>query len=81
MATLAEMYAHASSKANICAWMWVLDNNNIGKVAAGYPMYHHTTSGGCGPVNTGNIPRVVGLFANLEWTDTRKWDCGCYGIR
>jgi hypothetical protein len=81
MATLAEMYAHASSKADICAWMWVLDNNNIGKVARGYPMYNNRTSSGCGPLNTGNVPRVVSPQVNLPWSTADKFDCGCHGIR
>ncbi|OQY49662.1 MAG: hypothetical protein B6247_23070 [Candidatus Parabeggiatoa sp. nov. 2] len=70
-----------SSKTDICAWMWVLDNNNIGKVARGFPMYNNRTSGGCGALNTGDVPRVVGPVVNLPWSTAEKWDCGCHGIR
>jgi len=81
MATLAEMYAHASSKADICARMWILDDKNTGKVASGFPMYKNHTRGTCGAVNTGDLPRIEGLVVNQPWNSTDKRDCGCYGIK
>ena len=81
MATVPEMYAYASGKNSQCAYMWVLDDQNAGMVARGYPMYNNKTTSGCGSVNTGDVPRVEELLRNQSWTSTVKYDCGCYGIR
>lgn len=81
MATVPEMYAFASGKNQACSYLWVLDDLNIGMVASGYPMYRNLTGDGCGPINTGEVPRVVGLTRNQSWSSKTGYDCGCYGIK
>jgi hypothetical protein len=81
MATVSEMYAFASGKNSNCAFLWVLDDQNIGMVALGIPMYKNHTNGACGTPNTGDVPRIELLGRNQPWNVEVKRDCGCYGIK
>jgi hypothetical protein len=80
MATYDEVYAWASTGKNHCAHMWMLHSQHPNKVFMSYPMYNNMTSSGCGSLNTGNIPRMVGINT-FDWNSNRKYDCACAGIK
>ena len=78
MATYSEVYAWASGGRNHCAFMWMLHPIKI--LVKAYPMYSNRTASGCGPRDTGNIPRMVGTTAH-KWKDEDKADCACSSLK
>ena len=45
---------------------------------AAYPMYFNRTTSGCGPSNTGDVPRWGGPpAAAANWDVATTWDCAC----
>ena len=81
MALIDEVFAWASAGNDSCAYMWMLDRNNIGGAVFGYPMYTNQTASNCGSLNTGNVPRIEG-FGTAAWTSTEyQWNCACAKIK
>ena len=94
VATVSEAYEYAATGGSICSYLWLLDDQNPGCLATGFPMFENRTSKGCGTQDTGNVPRIAHLKSNLAWCppggeDTCTGDppygercnnCGCYRV-
>nr|VFK41426.1 MAG: hypothetical protein BECKTC1821E_GA0114239_101152 [Candidatus Kentron sp. TC] len=81
MATFGELYALASSGKDICAYMWHLNPDFPNNPCRGFPMYHNRTTGGCGRIGTGNIPRMEGISNGFSWNSSAKYDCACSSLK
>ena len=79
VATKAELFAFASGGGNLCRALWMLDATLM-QPRTGYPMYKNMTSGGCGPANTGDVPRLVLSSTTHTWASTTLADCACHGL-
>jgi hypothetical protein len=80
MATYDEVFAWTSGGNNHCTAVWIL-HPTLGGACKGIPMYINTTSTGCGPANTGDVPRITGCTAKVGWDDTAKADCACHTLQ
>ncbi|MBN2799975.1 MAG: hypothetical protein JXX28_12585 [Deltaproteobacteria bacterium] len=76
MATTDQVFAGASRGYEACAHMWMLDPGNPANVTLAYPMFHNTTSSGCGPTNTGEVPRLV-VSGAYPWNSASTYNCAC----
>lgn len=77
MATYSEVYAWASGGKDHCAYMWMLHPEK--KLVRAYPMYSNRTATGCGELNTGNIPRMLGNETH-NWNSATKANCACSSL-
>lgn len=80
MATVEEALIWASRKQDKCQWQWMLDRDNPAIPVRGFPMYFNRTTGGCGAINTGDVPRVVGPLLGTGWDDTTLASCACAAL-
>jgi len=89
MAFMEEALAWASAGNNQCAWMWMLEDtpstNRRAYPIAAYPMFNNRTSSGCGPLNTGDVPRLAGYNTfsgdDSNWSLTNTYDCACSSLK
>ncbi len=60
------------------------DSNQKAYPVAAYPMFSNRTSSGCGPQNTGDIPRLAGYSTfngdESNWSQTNTYDCACSSL-
>jgi len=81
MAFTDEVLAWASEGQGHCAWMWMLErdaNAQASQPVMAYPMYSNRTTTGCGPTNTGDVPRLAGYSRPGDgWSSTSTYDCAC----
>jgi hypothetical protein len=78
MATYSEVYAWAVGGKDHCAYMWMLHPEK--KFVRAYPMYSNRTAPGCGDLNTGNIPRMLGNETH-GWNSKAKANCACSSLK
>jgi hypothetical protein len=82
MATYSEVYAWASGGRDHCAYMWMLHPPTKHGLVRTYPMYSNTTKSGCGPINTGILPRMVSPENSYSWNESKvKADCACSSLK
>ncbi|MBF0313248.1 MAG: hypothetical protein HQK50_05640 [Oligoflexia bacterium] len=87
MVTIDDLLKWAAKGQDYCNGMWALTGLN--DLISGFPMFRNRTTSGCGEINTGDVPRIIGIGVNFDWegrqklsngdvTTTRnKSDCAC----
>lgn len=77
IATTDEVLAWAAKGNQACQWAWMIDRNNPSVPVYSYPMFNNRVNPGCGPLNTGNVPRFgEGPFTST-WGTAQQFNCAC----
>ncbi len=81
MAFTDEVLARASEGQNLCSFHWMIERTANGQDSfpvSAYPMYSNRTTSGCGPLNTGDVPRLGGYWKpSNDWASTSTYNCAC----